>query len=388
MIKKLIEKRADYKKQLDDLLGKAKTEERAMTPEETAEFDRIEGEIKNIDKTIDAEKRAMSLDNFHPPMANPVPDADETKKMEERAFENYILGVTENRAGEQNLTMGNNGAIIPESIANRIIDKIRDICPILSGAEMYHVKGTLKIPKWTVANSTHDVTVGYATEFQEVTADSGKFTSIDLGGYLAAALVLIGKSVENNSEINVVDFVINKIAEKVSAFIEDQLLNGTGTSQAQGILSCSNTVTAANNDKITVDDLIELQGAVKQAYQQGACWTMNNDTFTAIKKIKDTTGRMMIQTDASKAFPYTLLGKPVYLSDAMPKIEAEAKTVLYGNYSALAVNFRENINVQILREKYATQHALGVICWFEFDSKVIDEQKCAVLVQAAASSTG
>lgn len=66
MIKKLIEKRAAYKKQLDDLLGKAKTEERAMTPEETAEFDRIEGEIKNIDKTIDAEKRAMSLDDFHP----------------------------------------------------------------------------------------------------------------------------------------------------------------------------------------------------------------------------------------------------------------------------------------------------------------------------------
>lgn len=308
--------------------------------------------------------------------------------MEERAFENYILGVTENRAGEQNLTMGNNGAIIPQSIANRIIDKIRDICPILSGAEMYHVKGTLKIPKWTVANSTHDVTVGYATEFKEVTADSGKFTSIDLSGYLAAVLVLIGKSVENNSEINVVDFVISKIAEKVSAFIEEQLLSGTGSSQAQGILNCANTVTAANNDKITVDDLIELQGAVKQAYQQGACWTMNNDTFTAIKKIKDTTGRMMIQTDASKAFPYTLLGKPVYLSDAMPKIAANAKTVLYGNYNALAVNFRENINVQILREKYATQHALGVICWFEFDSKVIDEQKCAVLVQAAASSTG
>ena len=203
--------------------------------------------------------------------------------MEERAFENYILGVTENRAGEQNLTMGNNGAIIPQGIANRIIDKIRDICPILSGAEMYHVKGTLKIPKWTVANSTHDVTVGYATEFQEVTADSGKFTSIDLSGYLAAALVLIGKSVENNSEINVVDFVISKIAEKVSAFIEEQLLSGTGSSQAQGILNCANTVTAANNDKITVDDLIELQGAVKQAYQQGACWTMNNDTFTAIK---------------------------------------------------------------------------------------------------------
>ena len=382
-MKKLIEKRALLKSQLQAMLDKVKTEERAFSEDETREFDRIEGEIKSLDATIEAEERAKGIKDFHAPMA----DSSESKeKLEERAFEDYILGkATEMRAGEQNMTMSNNGAVIPETIANRIIDTVSDLCPILSGADVYHVKGTLKLPKWTKANTSHDITVGYSTEFSALTADSGKFDSIDLGGFLAGALTLVGRSVENNAHISIVDFVVRKMAEKIAEFIEGELLKGTGSSAAQGALNCTNTVTAAAAAAVTFDELVKLQSAVKQVYQKNACWTMNSETFTLIKLLKDTTGRPLIEPDATKAFPYTLLGKPVYLSDNMPKAAAGAKSILYGDYSGLAVNFRENISIQVLREKYAEQHALGVISWFEFDSKITDEQKLAVLVQKASS---
>lgn len=68
----------------------------------------------------------------------------------------------------------------------------------------------------------------------------------------------------------------------------------------------------------------------------------------------------------------------------MPVIAAGAKTVLYGDCSGLSVNFRENISIEVLREKYATQHAIGVVAWFEFDSKVTNNQKLAVLTQKAS----
>ena len=382
-MKKLIEKRAALKAQLQAMLDKVKTEERAFSEDETKEFDRIENEIKSLDATIKAEERAKGIADFHAPMAD---NSVSKKELEERAFEDFILGRTqEMRAGEQNVTMGNNGAVIPETIASRIIDAVVDLCPLLSGADVYHVKGTLKIPKWTKANSTHDITVGYSTEFSTITADSGKFDSADLGGFLVGALTLVGRSVENNAQVNIVDFVIRKMAEKIAEFIEGELLKGTGNSAAQGVLNCSNTITAANAAKITFDELVQLQSAVKQVYQKNACWTMNNDTFTQIKLLKDTNGRPLIEPDSSKAFPFTLLGKPVYLSDNMPKAAAGAKSVLYGDYSGLSVNFRENISIQILREKYADQHALGVISWFEFDSRITDEQKLALLVQKAAS---
>lgn len=382
-MKKLIEKRAALKAQLQAMLDKVKTEERAFNEEETKEFDRIENEIKSLDATIKAEERAKGYDDFHAPMAD---NSASKKELEERAFEDYILGrVTEMRAGEQNVTMSNNGAVIPETIANRIIDAVVDICPILAGAEVYHVKGTLKIPKWTKANTSHDITVGYSSEFTTLTADSGKFTSIDLSGFLVGALTLVGRSVENNAQINVVDFVIRKMSEKIAEFIEKELLTGTGTSAAQGALNSSNTITAASSTAVTFDELVNLQSAVKQVYQKNACWTMHNDTFTMIKLLKDTNGRPLVEADASKPFPFTLLGKPVHLSDNMPKAAAGAKSILYGDYSGLAVNFRENISIQVLREKYADQHALGVIAWFEFDSRITHEQKLAVLVQKAAS---
>ena len=65
-------------------------------------------------------------------------------------------------------------------------------------------------------------------------------------------------------------------------------------------------------------------------------------------------------------------------------IAASKKAILYGDYSGLSVNFREDISVEVLREKYATQHAIGVISWFEFDSKVTDHQKLAALAMKAS----
>ena len=43
----------------------------------------------------------------------------------------------------------------------------------------------------------------------------------------------------------------------------------------------------------------------------------------------------------------------------------------------------ENPSVQVLREKFADEHAVGVICWMEVDSKVENKQKIAVLAMKA-----
>jgi HK97 family phage major capsid protein len=379
-VKALMEKRAEYQQTMDDLVNSADTENRAMNEDEIAKFDAAEKEIRAIDETLAREERARGIEHKKSPKG-----VEDRAAEEERAFADYVMGrVTELRTGEQNMTMANNGAIVPTSIANRIIKAVKDRCPILAGATIYNVKGTLKIPVWGKANSTHDIAVGYQTEFTEITADSGKFTSVDLSGYLAGALTLIGKSVENNGTFSVVNFIVAQMADEIAEFIEGQLLVGTGTGAAQGATNTTNTVTAAAAAAISADDLIKLQASIKQAYQANACWTMAPATFLAVKQLKDNNGRYLLQDNISGAFPFMLLGKPVYLSDNMPAIAASAKTVLYGDYSGLSVNFRENISVEVLREKYATQHAIGVVSWFEFDAKVSDAQKLAVLVQKAS----
>lgn len=381
-LKKMRENREEKVKALENVLNAAKTENRAMTAEEQASFDAIEKEIADIDKTIEAEERAAKAKNTKETGDNGA-EQETQEELEERAFVKYALGAAaglEERAGELNLTMANNGAIVPTSIANKIIKKVKDISPILSRATVYYMTGELKVPVYG-ASSGHDVKVAYSDDFTELTADAGKFTSVDLKGYLVGALTLIGRKLKTNAMFNVADFIVNYMAEEIAAFLEGELLNGT-TSKMEGALSTTNEKTAAAAAAITADELIDLQAQVKQAFQSEACWIMHPETFTAVKKLKDGQSRYLLQDDFSGEFPYRLLGKPVFVSDNMPKIATGAKTVLYGDMSGLSVKIAEQLEIEVLREKYATQHAIGVVAWMEVDSKVTDSQRMAVLKMA------
>lgn len=382
MLKELIERKNAIQEEMKAIVGSAKTENRSVTAEETEKFDKLDAELKGIDATIKMEERASGLELSEVPTEK----KKETKEeVEIRSFANYIrkqAGVAvEERAGEQNITMGNNGAIVPVTIAQMIIKQVEDICPIYAESVRYNTKGTLQIPSWGLANTSHDITVGYQTEFTEITADAGKFTSVDLTGYLAGALSLIGKSVVNNSDINVVNFVVTYMAEQIAIFIEGELLNGT-TDKATGALSTTNTLNAGSISAITADKLIALQAKVKKIYQKNAKWTMHNDTWTAIRQLKDGQGNYLVQPGLAEGSQFMLLGKPVEISDNMPTIASAAKAVLYGDYSGLAVKMTENMEMQILTEAYATKHAIGVVAWFEFDSKITHVQKLATLVMS------
>lgn len=386
-LKSLTEQRADLVQQMKDLTSTAETEQRAFSPEEDQKFDDLDKQVKALDGTIEKLERARDLKlNV---ISTEKHEELKQEELEERAFANYIrreCGATclEVRAGEQNMTMGNNGAVIPTTIANRIITAVKDICPIYSRATIYNVKGTLKVPVWGKANTDHDIAVGYQEEFTDITADSGKFTSIDLSGYLAGALTLIGKSVANNAQVDVVSFIITEMSKAIAEFLEKELLIGT-SGKAQGALSTTNTVTAASATAITADELISTQASIKQAYQTDACWIMHPDTFTAFRKLKDGNNRYLLQDDFTSEFPYRLLGKPVFVSDNMPKMGAGKKAVLYGDMTGLSVNMRENVEIQVLLEKYATQHAVGIVSWFEFDSKVTDNQKLVTVSMKASA---
>lgn len=408
-VKSLAEQRAEALKEMQSIIDKAKAETRAMTDEETGKLDELGKSIEAIDKSMDAEKRALEkLSKEAPAVADdtgtsgPAPavknvsdlSAAEQRALiseeDKRSFMNIISNMPDKRAGEQNFNVDNNTALIPTSISHLIITEVKERCPVFALATRYAVKGKLEVPVYgdkTVDGVAHNITVGYQSEFTELTADAGAFTSITLEGYLVGALTLVGKQLINNSEIPVFDFVVTEMAKKISEWIEKELLTGTGVNACTGILVGANSINTGSTSAINADMLIDAQAAIPTVYQHGACWTMNPKTFTMIRKLKDSTGQYLLQQNGgiTSAFPYTLLGKPVYLSDFMPLPGENSKAIIYGDYSGLSVNMREQIEIEVLREKYHTMHAIGIDAWFDLDSKVTDKQKLIVLKMAAAA---
>ena len=202
-LKTMIELRNEKLEELNKLTETAQLEKRAFTEEENTNFDALEAEIKSLDATIEKLERSAKIENV---VIEEEEGKDEPKQeeLEVRAFADYIRenagAVVEQRA---KVDMGSNGAIIPVSIAQQIIEKVSDMCPIFERAQKYAVKGTIKIPVWT-DNAGDNIKVAFADEFTELTEHAGKFVSVDLGGFLAGALTIIGKSVASNSDIDVV----------------------------------------------------------------------------------------------------------------------------------------------------------------------------------------
>ena len=388
MSKILVEKKNDLIKRAEEVLALAKAEQRELTDAEAQELAEIKDDVRRIKETLGLEDdfREM-LDAEEKPDAEPRDDqracGDDPEQRaidEEKMFEAYLRGTLNERSN--NMTTGDNGKVIPQTIANKIIKKVYDICPVLEKSNQYNVKGKLVIPYYD-EESTH-ITVDYQSEFSAMSSNVGKFnSSIDLNGFLAGALVKVSRSLINNAQFNIVDHVVDLMADHIARFIEGELLNGTDD-KVEGLSGLTNSVTAGATNAITADEVIKLHDKVKDRYQQNAVWIMSTATRTALRLLKDNMGRYMLQDDISLPFGTSLLGKPVYVSDNMPEIGAGKTVISYGDLKGLATKFSENINIQVLREKYADEHADGVIGWFEFDSKVEDAQKLAKLVMASA----
>lgn len=381
-LKSLTEQRNDKVTELQAIVDKAKEETRAMTEEEVTKFNTLEKEIKNLDTTIKAEERARDLKIIED-VKNKKPEeraAEERVIAEERAFGNYIRGVVEERA-DVNLTVGDNGAVIPSSIANKIIKKVYDISPIYQLATRYNIGGTLSIPYYD--EESQSITMDYAEEFEELTSTSGKFTSIQLKGFLAGVLTKVSKSLINNSQFAIVPFVVNAMAESIARWIEKELLQGTDN-KIEGLRGVTQIVTTASATAITADELIDVQEEVPDVFQGSAIWIMNKATRKAIRKLKDGDGTYLLQKDFNAKWGYTLLGKDVYTTDNMAGIEAGKDAIFYGDFSGLAVKLAEDMTIDVLREKFATQHAVGVVGWLEMDSKVENAQKIAKLTVKGA----
>ena len=378
--KQLIEKRNSLIEEMEKMVEVCETETRAFNEDENKRYEEITKELNDLDATL---KAADELDEKR--SYQPIEKPDEIKdraELEERAFESYIRGTLdlETRA-DVNLTKSDNGAVIPSSIANKIIEKVKEMSPLFAMATHYNVGGTLTIPSYD--GSTQKITMAYATEFTAIDSTSGKFTSISLTGFLAGARSLISKSLINNSQFDLVPFVVRKMAESAAYWIENQLINGT-TNKIEGLSKVTASVTAASATAVTADELIDLQETIPDVYQGGCIWVMSKATRTVIRKLKDGQGNYLLNKDATSRWGYTLFGKDVYISDNMPDMAAGKRAILYLDPTGLAVKMTETPSVEVLREKYADQHAIGVICWMELDSKVENSQKIAALAMKAS----
>src|SRR5437764_3127108 len=275
-MKTLIEKRNALLDEIDAIVNKAQQETRAFSEEENSRFEAIKAEVAQIDKTLKAADESRSFEKVEVKKVETRSEEEiraEVITKEERAFVDYVKGV-DTRA----LNASGQGVVIPLTIANRIIDTVKNMSPILTKATIWDVSGDLIIPSY---DYTQHVPAGYYTELATMAAQSANFGSVKLGNTIVAALSLISKSLINRTDVDIVPFIVNEIAKAIAYFLEKELLVnangsvGNGASKLGGLANATQSITGATTMVITAQELLKLQVKVPQVYQANCAWIMN-----------------------------------------------------------------------------------------------------------------
>lgn len=380
-VKALIEKRNSLLIKCDELIQRAAEEVRAFTAEEETTYNNTLAEIESLGRTIEAVQTSMARGQ-----RAAGSDGESAEQQEARAFDQFLRTgrrPTELRA-DNDMQTSENTAIIPTSIANRIIEEVKELSPIYQRATKINAKGTLVFPVWG-KDGDDTITCTYADEGTEPDTHTGKFTGIELKGHLFSAQVKIPKTLIHNAAFDVVAFVVKKIAEAVAEFYERECILGTD-GKMTGVISAEVGVTAASETAITADEVIDLQASIKEPLQTNAEFLMNKKTLTGLRKLKDNTGAYLLTRSLTAAFGWELLGKNVMISENMPEMAAGNVAIVYGDFSGLYIKTAEEPTMQVLNELYAKQHAVGISLFGESDAKIVEAQKIRTLKMAGTAA--
>ena len=363
-LKELIELRNEKIERVKEFKKIAET--RAISEDETKEYEEVTREIASLDQRIEIlEVKEREFVNTE------VDKLDVSQELRE-FLKNPTLDIRAFGAGAgNNFKAAEAGAIIPQTLSDRIIEKILKESNILPLLTRYDITGELLIPKFDAST----LTIAFYDEFADTVESNAKFTSIKLTTFRISGLLRISRKLINNVKFDIEGFLINKIAEQFRLFLEKSVVEGAaGKFDALFTAEADNTLTLAKKDEYSINDLIDLQAKLPTVHQSTAVFVMNKDMLTILRKLQDKEGRYYVLPDVTRGFGFSILDTSIQVTDFAP-----VGQVLYANLKEYGLSVSEEMNIQVLNELYATQHAVGVNIHGQFGGKITDEQAFALL---------
>lgn len=112
--------------------------------------------------------------------------------------------------------------------------------------------------------------------------------------------------------------------------------------------------TAAAAAAIVPDELITLAYSLPGAMAQNARFTMNRNSLSAVRKLKDSTNNYLWQPSLSAGQPQTLLSYPITEMAAMPNIATGAIPIAFGDFKR-GYLIVDRTGVRVLRDPYTNK---------------------------------
>lgn len=255
-------------------------------------------------------------------------------------------------------------AAMPEQTANKIVETMVDMVPLLNEIELFRIPGNLNIAVETVAPSgTQEATGGSAT------VATATLRQVALGGYNINAFIQVGADLSAMAIPAFEDWLTRKLAEAIAYKIEDAIVNGDGNSAPKGLqyyaaftvaaLNAVDWTGGAGDDSLDVVDIDNAIGLVPAAYDGESKFLMSKKTFYQnVIHITDTNNYPIVSREGKTFY---VRGYEVIFSD-----KVTVGDIFFGSFRrGMVGNLSSEIKVE--KQRNLQYNAWDFLGWGVFD---------------------
>lgn len=234
------------------------------------------------------------------------------------------------------------GFTVPSSVSQQYVDTVKDFSGVRRVAQVIVTDSGEAMP-WPTSDGTSE-TAELVAENATATAADPSFGSVALPTYrYSSKIITLPLELLNDSVIDIVQFVLDRVAARIGRLTNTHFTVGTGSGQPQGFAGAATVgKTGTTGQTLTVihDDLVDLVHSVNAGYRQdprgGVAFTMSDAAFKVVRKLKDSSARpLYLPSDG--ASPESVLGYPVNVNDDVAVPAANAKSIFFGNWRGYVV---------------------------------------------------
>lgn len=381
--KEIAELLADEKRSIDNL-DELETELRGIN-DDLAAIEKRE-QLMNEARSINSGENATQTVATFNGLPQTEQRSEEQKETEYRnAFMNYVLrGETIPAELRDVAGTADVGPLIPQTVLNRIIEKLTASGMILPLVTRTSIKGGVTVPISSVKPVATWVAEGAGSAKQKKTVTGG----VTFAYHKLRCAVAVTLEADVIALPLFEQTLINNIVEAMTIALEQAIIDGDGIGKPKGITT--ETPEAGQSldiAKLDYSALIDAESALPLSYEQGAVYLMTKPTFLSYQGMVDENGQPIARvTQGINGSPErTLLGRRVVLCEYLPNF-ATAST---GDIFAILFNFKDyvlNTNYQMTVKKYEDNETDDLVTKsiLVVDGKVIDNSSLVVLKKAAA----
>jgi len=246
------------------------------------------------------------------------------------AFFKSLAGVELSDIEKRAMTTGTSsaGVAVPTLTMNKIYEKIENDSIVYGLVTVSHLAGNVSIP---IEGTTSDVE--RLSEGADGTIQDDTLTELKLGAKKYIKLVRLTCELENTAIDALEDYIVQKLSKKLVQAFDADIINGTGTKGAKGILS---DLTVAEIDAWTYDALCDLFAGIPAVARKNATLMMSTNTlYKQVKKIKDDNKQPIFDPAQNK-----VMGRDVVECDDVPD-----GTIIFGDFSEYMFNWSKDAQI-------------------------------------------